>query len=251
MTGTIPVRRFATIDSTNLEAQRLASDGTRGPLWVLSDEQSGGRGRLGRNWVSAPGNLYASLLLPIAASAAAVPQVSFVTALAVHDTVAAFCGADTVRLKWPNDLVVADGNGLRKLGGLLVEGGGEAAGSCRAVIGLGLNVRMPPAFAAAIDQPWIDLAGMIAVPPSRSALVGHLLATLLPALDDFEDNGLDPFLPRYAALDALAGRTVEIRDGSRHWNARASGVAADGALRVSGMDGQECRVHAGDVSVRA
>lgn len=67
--------------------------------------------------------------------------------------------------KWPNDLVVVEREGLRKLGGLLVEGGGEAAGAARAVIGLGLNVRMPVAAAGDIDQPWIDLASMASPRP--------------------------------------------------------------------------------------
>ena len=238
------------IDSTNSELLRRPVP-SQGCSVLLAECQTGGRGRRGRTWASPlAAHVSVSLARSFHGGLARLAGLSLVAGVVACEALHVQ-GLTAVRLKWPNDLVVADGNGLRKLGGLLVEGGGEAAGSCRAVIGLGLNVRMPPAFAAAIDQPWIDLAGMIAVPPSRSALVGHLLATLLPALDDFEDNGLDPFLPRYAALDALAGRTVEIRDGSRHWNARALGVAADGALRVSEMDGQERRVHAGDVSVRA
>src|SRR3546814_1171449 len=92
-------------------------------------------------------------------------------------------GLDAVRLKWPNDLVVVDGGRpgsspgqvLRKLGGLLVEGSGEHAGPVRAVIGLGLNVRMPDGHGRAIDQPWIDLAAMAPdVPPSRKIGRAHV-----------------------------------------------------------------------------
>src|SRR3546814_10171361 len=86
-------------------------------------------------------------------------------------------GLDAVRLKWPNDLVVVDGGRpgsstgqvLRKLGGLLVEGSGEHAGPVRAVIGLGLNVRMPDGHGRAIDQPWIDLAAMAPDVPDRKS----------------------------------------------------------------------------------
>ena len=160
-------------------------------------------------------------------------------------------GYPQVALKWPNDLVVVEGGGLRKLGGLLVEGGGEHAGAARAVVGLGLNVRMPTAHAATIDQPWIDLAGMTCVPPVRSHVVAALLAHMLPALAQFDADGLADFLPRFAALDALAGRRVEVHEGAHPWPATALGIADDGALRMRDDSGRERRVHAGDISVRA
>ena len=159
-------------------------------------------------------------------------------------------GFGRVALKWPNDLVVAGDDGLRKLGGLLVEGGGEAGGAARAAIGLGLNVRMPGAVGAGIDQPWIDLAGM-QDEVSRNAVVAAVLDALLPALSRFDADGLAPFLPRYAAHDALAGRGVRVHDAASTWEAQALGIADDGALRVRTGEGHERRVHAADVSVRA
>ena len=81
--------------------------------------------------------------------------------------------------------------------------------AARAVIGIGLNVRMPAAMAAGIDQPWLDLQALASAPPARNAVVAMLLQHLLPALDCFDAQGLAPFLPRYAALDALAGRRVQ------------------------------------------
>src|SRR5690606_31748994 len=115
---------------------------------------------------------------------------------------------------------------------------------------IGLNVRMPSRAGIAIDQPWVDLAGLSTQPPSRNVVVAALLAGLLPALDAFDADGLAPFLPRYAALDALAGRALTVH-GREAWPATALGIAEDGALRVRGPDGEEQRVHAGDVSVRA
>ena len=159
-------------------------------------------------------------------------------------------GFTGVGLKWPNDLVGAEGKGLRKLGGLLVEGGGETAGAARAVIGIGLNMRMPARDGAGIDQPWAELSGLSARPPSRNVVVTALLAHLLPALDAFDAQGLSPFLSRYAGFDALAGREVAIHDTTSAWHATALGIADDGALRVRDASGSERRVHAGDVSVR-
>jgi BirA family biotin operon repressor/biotin-[acetyl-CoA-carboxylase] ligase len=142
---------------------------------------------------------------------------------------------------------VVDGH---KLGGLLVEGGGEFAGPARAVIGLGINVRMPAAFATGITQPWADLATLLGNDIERNAVVAWLLAALLPALEAFERDGLAPFLPRYAALDSLAGRAVRVDDGGVMHEGQALGLADDGALRVR-IDGSERVFHAGEVSVRA
>ncbi|EKU25817.1 bifunctional biotin repressor / co-repressor biosynthesis enzyme [Xanthomonas translucens pv. graminis ART-Xtg29] len=156
-------------------------------------------------------------------------------------------GFATVGLKWPNDLL-ADGH---KLGGLLVEGGGEFAGPARAVIGLGLNVRMPAASAASIDQPWTDLATLAdtGAEVSRNAIAATVLSHLLPALALFDAQGLAPFLPRYAALDLLAGRAIRIDDGGVAREGVALGLADDGALRVVFADGERA-LHAGEVSVR-
>ena len=78
-----------------------------------------------------------------------------------------------------------------------------------------------------------------------------LLSHLLPALQQFDDEGLAPFLPRYAALDALSGRGLRVHEGKGAWPATALGIAADGALRVRDDEGRDRMVHAGDVSVRA
>ena len=162
-----------------------------------------------------------------------------------------FVGA---RLKWPNDIVVSGGDGMRKLGGLLVEGGGEHAGPVRAVIGLGLNVRMPDGFASRIDQPWCDLCGLSldGSPPlrSRNALAATVIEHWVEALDGFDAVGLAPVLPRYQALDALAGCQVDVIGPQERWSGVVLGLAEDGALRLRLDDGSERGFHAGEVSVR-
>ena len=77
---------FETIDSTNVEAHRLAKDGERGPLWIVADVQSQGRGRLGRHWVSEPGNLYATFVFTLERPVIVASQIGFVAALAIRDT---------------------------------------------------------------------------------------------------------------------------------------------------------------------
>lgn len=243
------------LDSTNSELLRR-NTAARGVDVLLAERQSGGRGRRGRTWASPlAAHLYLSLARHFSGGLSRLGGLSLVAGIAAAEALQAL-GFDGVQLKWPNDLVIADSVGLRKLGGLLIEGGGEHAGPVRAVIGLGLNVRMPTAFAAQIEQPWIDLATLSTSLPSRNTLAAALLTRLLPALEQFDLDGLAPFLPRYAALDALVGRAVTMHAPAGEQHGVALGLGPDGALRVrldmhDGSVGDESTFHSGEISVRA
>lgn len=239
-----------TIDSTNTRLLERAPP-AEGVDVLLAERQTGGRGRRGRQWASPlAANLYLSLSRSFGGGLARLPGLSLVAGVATAEALHAL-GFTGVRLKWPNDLVIMQGDALCKLGGLLVEGGGEHAGPVRAVLGLGLNVRMPAAYGATIDQPWIDLATLAdGAPVARNTLVAALLAHWLPALAAFDAHGLEGFLPRYAAFDVLQDRMVQIEAGGTIRNGIALGLAPDGALRVRFDDGEQ-RVHSGEVSVRA
>ena len=233
------------LDSTNSELLRrkVAEHGVDA---LLAEQQTGGRGRRGRQWASPiASNLYLSLSRQFSGGLARLGGLSLVVGVAVAEALRQTGHAD-VGVKWPNDLLVRG----RKLGGILVEGGGEHGGPVRAVIGIGVNVRMPAAVAASIDQAWIDLAGLGEGMPSRNALAAQLLDALLPALEQFDREGLAPFLARYATLDVLAGRAVTVHGPQGDEHGVAEGIGEDGALRV--RVGQAVRlVHAGEVSVRA
>src|SRR5215470_17355290 len=110
------------VGSTNVEALARARAGERGPLWITARAQTAGRGRRGRQWVSEPGNLYATLLLVDPAPAERAAELSFVAALATHDAIVACAPALGARLafKWPNDLLL-DG---AKVAGILIEAEG-------------------------------------------------------------------------------------------------------------------------------
>ncbi|MFC3551402.1 bifunctional biotin--[acetyl-CoA-carboxylase] ligase/biotin operon repressor BirA [Lysobacter cavernae] len=241
-----------TLDSTNTELlRRLAPE--HGAVALLAERQTGGRGRRGREWASPlAAHVYLSVARQFSAGLARLGGLSLVAGIAGAEALQAL-GFGRVRLKWPNDLVAVDGDGgLRKLGGVLVEGGGEHAGPARAVIGLGINVRMPAAVAARIDQPWCDLAGLAAPAsaPTRNAVAAAVLARLLPALEEFDATGLEPFRARYAALDALAGQPISVHGATATQHGVALGLADDGALRVRLDDGHERHCHSGEVSVR-
>jgi BirA family biotin operon repressor/biotin-[acetyl-CoA-carboxylase] ligase len=236
------------IDSTNSELLRRQTS-AHGIDVLFAEQQTGGRGRHGRMWASPPGsNLYLSLARRFDGGLARLGGLSLVVGIAAADALHAL-GAHSVRVKWPNDLVVDEGGPLRKIGGVLIEGGMQD-GQPRAVIGLGLNVRMPEDAADAIDQPWTDLRALLGdALPSRTTVAAAVLAALVDAIDRFDAEGLAPFLSRFDALDALRDADVTATIGSVAHAGIAAGLADDGALRLRLRDG-EILLRAGEVGVR-
>ncbi len=232
------------IDSTNAELLRRPP--SSGVQVLLAERQSAGRGRRGRSWASPlAAHLYLSLQRRFDGGVAALAGLSIAVGVAAAEALRAL-GFIEVGLKWPNDLIAEE----RKLGGILIEFGGEDAGVVRAVIGIGINVRMPDAAAATIDQPWIDLQRLGASPPTRNALAAALIGAQVLALEQFAESGLAPFLPRWRALDALRDQTIEVIAGTRHEHGIALGIGDSGALRVRHADGERS-YHSAEISVRA
>ena len=236
------------IDSTNSELLRRAT-AARGIDALFAERQTGGRGRHGRAWASPHGsNLYLSLARVFDGDLARLGGLSLAVGIAATEALHAL-GADAVRVKWPNDLVVDDDAGLRKLGGVLIEGGLQDR-QPRAVIGLGLNVRMPQDASDAIDQPWTDLHALLGASlPARNVVAAAVLAALVDAIERFDAEGLAPFLPRFAALDALRDAEISARIGDATHAGIAAGIDDDGALRLRTGAG-DVLLRAGEVSVR-
>ncbi len=237
MIADAPVRHYRTVDSTNLEAQRLAAAGERGPLWLVADEQTAGRGRLGRSWASEPGNLYATLILPLERDVSAVPQLGFVVALAVHDMAAAFAATHQVVLKWPNDCLV-DG---AKLSGILCEV--VNASPLAVALGCGINVAhapegLPyPATALARLQPDVDVRQVFE--SYRKALGNRLVQW---------QQGFAGIATAWAERAIGIGEVVEVRQGETVTGGRFTGIAVDGAMILQGAGGSHM-IRAGDVTI--
>ncbi len=263
----------ASLDSTNSELLRRDT-AFNGASVLLAEQQTGGRGRHGRVWISPPAcNLYLSIARDFNGDFAALGGLSVAVGIAAVEALHAI-GASAVQLKWPNDLVVAslceNDITLHKLGGVLIEGGGMRNGKVRAVIGIGINVRMPRSNAGdiddaiiervsidpsvhdprTIDQPWIDLHALLGVAtPSRNQIAAHVIGALLPTLDAFDAEGLTTFLPRYARLDALYGCTLDALIGPSLHSGIARGLNHHGALRLD-TDHGELLLQAGEVHLR-
>jgi BirA family biotin operon repressor/biotin-[acetyl-CoA-carboxylase] ligase len=232
-------KAYETLGSTNAEALALARAGERGPLWISARTQSAGRGRRGSEWVSPPGNLYATLLLTEPSAPPQAPQLSFVAALALHDAVAE-CAPQlgpALQVKWPNDLML----GGAKLAGILIEGDSEPGFAV--AIGIGANCAAHP---PQTNHPATDLA-------AAGALVSpeQLLAALRPAIarrlaqwrggKGFASIRAD-WLKRAAGL----GREIRVRLPERELTGRFEGLDEGGRLLLAGPDGVST-IAAGDV----
>jgi BirA family biotin operon repressor/biotin-[acetyl-CoA-carboxylase] ligase len=213
-----------------------------GPVLLIAEHQTAGRGRAGRSWLSSSGN---SLTFSLAWKFAAGPQALSGLPLALGVAVAETLGrlGAPVRLKWPND-VLKDGD---KLAGILVETASAERGIW-AVIGIGLNLVMPDAIERDIGRtvaavPW--LARM-----DRDALMAALLDGLATVLREFERGGFAAFAARWNLLHAYQGEVVRILDrGAVLHEGVAAGVDDAGRLLLDGQDGR-IAIAAGDVSLR-
>jgi len=230
---------YETLGSTNAEALALARAGERGPLWISAQSQSAGRGRRGSTWVSAPGNLYATLLLSDPSPPDAAPQLSFVTALALHDAVAECAGAlgPLLKVKWPNDLLL----GAKKLAGILIEGESEPALSV--AIGIGINCASHPDDTA---YPATDLAaGGALVTPAR--LLAVLSAAMMRRLEQWQrGQGFSGVRADWLKRAAGLGQEIRVRLPERELSGRFQGLDEAGRLLVSGPSGVAA-VTAGEV----
>lgn len=224
------IRQLAldTIDSTNAEALRRAGAGELGPLWITAETQSAGRGRRARNWVSARGNLYATLLLTNPSPPALAPQLSFVAALALHDAVAQ-CAPQlgpALALKWPNDLLL----GGAKLAGILIEGENEPVFTV--AIGIGVNCAQHPHA----DFPATDLmaAGALVPPQTLFAALAQAMARRLAQWARGEGFGVirADWLKRAAGL----GQAIQVRLPGREFSGKFEGLDEDGRLLVRQAD---------------
>ena len=236
------------VDSTNAELLRreTTSDSDVGMV-CTAEQQQAGRGRRGKNWISPfARNIYLSAAWEFAQGAAALEGLSLAAGICVARALTA-AGAPTPQLKWPNDVLYDK----RKAGGILIEMSGDAAGPARAVIGVGINVRMPAVTAGGIDQPWTDLSAVSENPlPRRSVVVAELLNTLLPMLATFERLGFAAWRDEWMGLDAHAGMPVTVTVGSQRLNGLNGGVNERGALLLETTAGI-LPVMGGEVSLRA
>src|SRR5215475_10831367 len=230
---------YETLGSTNAEALARARAGERGPLWISAKTQSAGRGRRGSQWVSPPGNLYATLLLTEPAPASQAPQLSFVTALALHDAIAN-CAPQVgplLKLKWPNDLLI----GHAKVAGILIEG--ESEPIFAVAVGIGVNCASHPSNTA---YPAVDLADAGAV-VAPEALLAALSAAMQERLEHWNrGHGFAAVRADWLKRAAGLGEALQVRLPEREVSGRFQGLDDTGRLLLE-QAGTVTAITAGEV----
>lgn len=233
------------VDSTNSEARRCIRAGCRDGLVIVGEDQTAGRGRMGRSWYSVPGkNLCFSVVLfpeglPINQASLLTP----LTAMAVYEAIVKVTGLP-VELKWPNDLML----GGRKLGGILLEAGGETDRLRYAVIGVGINVNL-----AEVEIPDIlaDIATSLYLAGSKLVPRRYLLQEILISLDAYYEKhltyGPGPMMAEYRRLCSTLGQRIEFLWQGQTMSGLATAIEADGGLVVRTSSNNTLILRSGDV----
>jgi BirA family biotin operon repressor/biotin-[acetyl-CoA-carboxylase] ligase len=228
-----------TVDSTNAEALRRAGAGEAGPLWIVAREQTAGRGRRGRSWLSVPGNLHATLLLTDPSPPAAAPQLGFVAGLALYEAAVAAAPAlgSSLALKWPNDLLCRG----RKIGGILVEGEGSPIA---VAIGIGVNCRHHPRDA---EYPATDFAanGATVAPDALFDGLAREMAAWLARWGG--GTGFAAIRVAWLARAGGLGDHLRVRLAGREANGRFESIDEAGRLMLRHGDGSVEAVAVGEV----
>jgi BirA family biotin operon repressor/biotin-[acetyl-CoA-carboxylase] ligase len=238
------VLRFASLPSTNTEAARLAEQGAEEGLCILAGEQTAGRGRLQRQWISPAGaGLYFSILLRPPLSTSPWSLIPLLAALAVHDALKDSCALQT-DIKWPNDILFAD----QKLCGILAETIETDTGRA-VIVGIGINLTSD-AFPVVLRDVATSIAAAAGKPPDVESLLQSLIQALGRRYEMFlaPDGPLEVILEWSKRSSYARGKTVSVTNGSETFSAVTQGLESDGALRVQTDAGEIKLVRAGDVT---
>lgn len=238
------------IGSTNSHLVALSNDQPDASAIVcLAEQQTAGKGRRGRQWVSPFGsNIYASLVWQFQQGPASLSGLSLaigvavIKALEIHGIVGA-------GLKWPNDIYWQQ----RKLGGILVEVSGEADGPCHAVIGLGLNLYLANQHGSKIEQCWVDISAILGESQqvSRNQLVATLIEQLLAVTSSYTSSSFALYRDEWRQFDCMQGKQVSLFMGHTKIDGTVLGINDDGLLLLQTATGATQSFASGEVSFRS
>lgn len=232
------------LESTNTYLMSAAQNGAASRHVVMAEQQTKGRGRRGRTWVSPFGrNIYLSLLWRFEHGTVQLGGLSLAVAVALMRA-ANELGLERAGIKWPNDILVEG----RKLAGILIDVAGESNGPCFAVIGLGINHDMPAEHGGFIDQAWTDIRRE-GIQHDRNEVVVTVLRHLHDVLVEYAASGFSLFIPEWSKWDLTADSQVAVHQGGQVNVGVARGIDAQGMLLLE-HEGIISRCAAGEVSLR-
>jgi BirA family biotin operon repressor/biotin-[acetyl-CoA-carboxylase] ligase len=214
----------------------LAAQGIGEGFWLRAVSQTAGRGRLSRDWVSPPGNLYASTIVRTRPGDPPPATLALVAAVALDEVAVAYAAPDRLALKWPNDLLL-DG---AKLSGILLERSGDAV-----IAGVGVNLAHHP---DGLDRPVTSLAAAGFGAPDPALFVTDLAQAFARWLSRWRQDGIGDIRTRWVERAHPRGTALAVHmPGADPLPGLFDGLDDDGALRLRLADGTTRRIHAGDV----
>jgi len=234
------------VDSTN--DYLLSQINTAEPknIACFSERQTKGRGRRGREWVSPfANNIYHSLLWYFDKDPTELMGLSLAVAVMVSRALNNYGIQDGLELKWPNDIFWQS----QKLSGILIEMMGEPHEACAVVIGIGINTRLSDEKIETLNRPVTSIEKITGRQANRNQLAGLLLNSLIEGLQQFENDGLSPFLKEWRALDKFRGKMVTLSSVTRSITGIMQDVSERGELLLSNNEGDTQRYLSGEVSL--
>ncbi|WP_020404987.1 biotin--[acetyl-CoA-carboxylase] ligase [Hahella ganghwensis] len=244
------LRDFLLLDSVDSTNSYLKSHSKNLPLGsydvCVAEEQTGGRGRRGRSWVSPIAkNLYVSISFRLPGGFSSLSGLSLALGAATAEAIN-FSAGLSAGLKWPNDVWVAG----KKISGILVDVEGEHNGPVLVVAGIGLNVSMSEEEATSIDQPWTSLEREVGRGLDRNELLSSLLNEVLNSIDLFMEGGFSAVRDLWESHDVLIGRSIRLLGYNNQIEGVYKGVDDMGNLLMETADEGVAAYSAGEVSIR-
>ena len=242
------ILRFDSLASTNVEAARRAVEGAPEGLCIVAAEQTAGRGRLDRHWVSPKdAGLYCSIILRPQINQNVWPLLTLMAGVAVNDALLDSCGLAT-DIKWPNDIFANS----RKLCGILAETVETPMGRA-VVVGIGINLSNK-SFPSELDQVATSIEASTGKTPNVDSVLNALIRAIASQYRVLcQPTGPEEIIAAWSARSSYGtGKSIQMRDANETFAGTTRGLERDGALRVETDSGEIRIVRAGDVaSVRA
>lgn len=233
---------FETLDSTNEEAKRLATNGGSHGAVIWAKEQTAGRGRGDRQWESLPGNLFVSVLLRPGCDIETIPQLSFVAALAAHHTIEDVLDEDTdIALKWPNDVLINN----KKVAGILLESFTVPGDDERwVVVGLGMNIERSPDDvrfpATSLKEEGVEII-------SAKIVLSRYVHCFIENYNLWSRRGFSTIRRQWSTAAWGLKQQVRISLPSEEIQGEFRGLDADGGLILQLSAKERCTIHSGDM----
>lgn len=225
------IRTVAETGSTNADLLAEARAGAPEGAWLRADAQSGGRGRVGRTWLSPPGNLYASTIVRLHPGEPEPATLALAAAVALEEVASAYAGEGRLQLKWPNDLMA----GSAKLAGILLERADDAV-----VIGFGVNLAHHP---ETLERPTASFVSLGLAAPDPGGFAVELADALARWIARWRGEGLAPVRSRWLERAHPIGSALSTNGSEGLFD----GLDPQGALLFRRADGSVDTIRAGDV----